>query len=744
MPRSFLFALLVFFPLFVPMPATGAGPEEREVLILHSYNMGQPWTDGIMAGMQKAFGAHPGIHLEVEYMDTRRYHDPAYLTRVLDTVLSYKLRRHFFDLVLLSDNDALRFALRHRDDLFADTPIVFCGVNNFRPEMIEGYSDVTGVAEYPDFRGNMELIARLHPDVRRVVVIGGVRNETDRENRRAFQSALPTIPRRLEVTFWDNVPWGELRGRLGGVGKGTVVFISGLVQEADGDIVPFGEVIREIHKRAPSVPVYSAWDFLLGEGVVGGLVVSSRRQGYLGGELALKVLSGQDADTLPVVTRGTNLYMFDYRELKRAGIPLEALPPGSTVVNRPPPFLNLSRQEVWILAGLSVVLLGTLAALLVAMVRQRRAEEELRESEERFRAIADFTYDWEVWTGTDGQLKWINPSVEHHTGYTPAECLAMADYPRPLLCEEDADEVMRVFRAALEERTAGSDLVFRIRRRDGESRCMAASWYPIYNARGEYLGLRSSMRDVTERQAALAHLREVNEELDAFVRTVSHDLRSHLTPVIGFADFLLREYGGSLDVTGREALGEIVRQGQRMHAMLEDLLALARVGYAETPPEPVDSAEVVRDVLITLTPRLAETGGRVKLEGELPKVYIPRFYLVQALENLLGNAVRYGSRGGPIEVGAAAGKERVCFFVRDHGPGVPDAEKERVFDLFYRGSSGRDKAGTGVGLATVRRIARRCGGRTWVEDTPGGGATFWLEVESAPPQGGGESGGSLS
>lgn len=734
MLRPFLAAASLFLVLAAPLPAKSAEPQDREVLILHSYSLSQPWTNGIMGGMQKVLAEKPGIHVEVEYMDTKRYHDPEYLTRVLDTVLSYKLRRHSFDLVMLSDNDALNFALRHRHDLFRDTPIVFCGVNNFNPEMIAGVEGITGVAEYPNFRDTLKLVLKFHPRARRVTVIGGMTNETDRQNRRIFMAVAPQFAGELDFSFWDDVPWSRMRERFRKPGMGDVVFINGLVTDPDGDIVPYREVIGELHRIAPQVPVYSGWDFLLGDGIIGGKLVSSWRQGRLAAEMGERVLAGEAPASIPVVTQGANAWMFDWRELKRFGISLQALPSGSTIVNRPSPFLRLSRQEAWLLSGVGTVLVVSLVVLLVSSARQRRAEAALRESEERFRAIADYTHDMEVWTGTDWRLKWVNPSAERLTGYTQAEFLAMTDFPRPLLFEENADEVMSAYVTALEGRTSGNDYPFRFRRSNGDERWVAVSWQPIHSSRGEWLGMRSSLRDISERKAAETHLRELNEELDAFVRTVSHDLRGQLTPLIGFSEFLQKEYGACLDVTAREILAEIERGGLRMHALLEDLLALARVGYLEVPHEPVDSAAVAREVLMTLTPRVAEVGATVELKS-LPPVYIHPCYLQQAFENLIANALRYGARrGGLVEIGGLVRPGVVSFYVRDHGPGVPDPEKNRIFDLFYRGDRREERGGTGVGLATVRRIARRCGGRAWVEDTPGGGATFWLEVESSPPR----------
>jgi signal transduction histidine kinase len=161
-----------------------------------------------------------------------------------------------------------------------------------------------------------------------------------------------------------------------------------------------------------------------------------------------------------------------------------------------------------------------------------------------------------------------------------------------------------------------------------------------------------------------------------------------------------------------------------MAAMMEDLLALARVGKLPMPEEPVDTDAVVCEVLQELGSRIACAGLAVSREP-LPPVKMPRTLLAQIFANLIDNAIRYaGKEGDPIEVGGVREGERVRFFVRDRGPGIPEGERCSIFDVFYRGSTGKGVPGTGVGLATVQKIAR------FMTATPGwrrrgGGSTFW-------------------
>ncbi len=234
-------------------------------------------------------------------------------------------------------------------------------------------------------------------------------------------------------------------------------------------------------------------------------------------------------------------------------------------------------------------------------------------------------------------------------------------------------------------------------------------------------------RDITERTEAAKRLREANRELDAFVYTVSHDLRAPLTPIIGYAEFLQENYRDRLDEAALDILQDIEIQGLRLLDLLEDLLTLSQVGRLPEPAEPVSLAAVVEEAAAHWSSLLMERGLEV-ITDSLSALRIPRTLLGELFSNLIGNAVRYaGADGGPIEIGCRRRGSRIRVFVRDHGPGISSAEARLIFDPFFRGECARSIPGTGIGLAIVRKIVRLYDGRIWVEETPGGGATFWLE-----------------
>jgi len=235
-------------------------------------------------------------------------------------------------------------------------------------------------------------------------------------------------------------------------------------------------------------------------------------------------------------------------------------------------------------------------------------------------------------------------------------------------------------------------------------------------------------KEVADRKSAEAKLKFANRELEEFVYMVSHDLRGPLTGILGYTEALQTICRDRLDETALDCLREITAAGEKMTMLMEDLLTLATVGRLQKADKPFDARDTVNEVLLSLAVEISSAGVDVKV-GALPRVQVPATLLSQIFSNLIGNAIRYGCQvGAMIEVEGERIGEVLRFSVRDHGPGVPPEERERIFEVFFRGRVGKAQKGTGIGLATVRKIARIYGGRAWVEETPGGGSTFIIEM----------------
>ena len=280
------------------------------------------------------------------------------------------------------------------------------------------------------------------------------------------------------------------------------------------------------------------------------------------------------------------------------------------------------------------------------------------------------------------------------------------------------------------------DFENRYRAKDGSYRWL--SWKAAsFASRGL---LYAAAHDITQQKATeralhqhAADLTATNHELEAFSYSVSHDLRSPLRSLDGFAQAVLEDYQDRLDETGRDYLTRIRNAAQRMGSLIDDLLSLSRVTRAELSRARVDLTAMVTEIAASLGEQatgrkvdwLVQSG--VAVDGDLRLLRI-------ALENLLGNAWKFTEKtpAATIQFGTTTTPEgRSALFVRDNGAGFDMAHATKLFGAFQRLHGATEFAGTGIGLATVQRVIRRHGGRIWAEGAVGKGATFFFTLEAS-------------
>lgn len=261
----------------------------------------------------------------------------------------------------------------------------------------------------------------------------------------------------------------------------------------------------------------------------------------------------------------------------------------------------------------------------------------------------------------------------------------------------------------------------------------------VPGGRDDELGrLARSFNTMADRVARSHHeledkVAERTAELESFSYSVSHDLRAPLRAIHGFARILLEDHQANLDPEAQRLLGVIDQNTRQMGHLIDDLLAFSRLGRQSISRAPVDMTELTGSVVEEIRRTEAERNGHFEIEiGELRPAYGDPALLRQVISNLIQNAVKF-SRGRPqprIEVGSSANGDQTIYFVKDNGAGFDPRYKDKLFGVFQRLHRAEEFEGTGVGLAIVKRIVQRHGGRVWAEGKTGEGATFYFTVPS--------------
>jgi light-regulated signal transduction histidine kinase (bacteriophytochrome) len=232
------------------------------------------------------------------------------------------------------------------------------------------------------------------------------------------------------------------------------------------------------------------------------------------------------------------------------------------------------------------------------------------------------------------------------------------------------------------------------------------------------------------KQAVILELESANRDLEAFSHSVSHDLRTPLHQIIGFVELLLQDPAPSLPAQHLEFLTTIRQSATHMGTLIDDLLSFSHTGHMELCKTQIDAGLLVKDALGDFQSQTAARGIVWKI-NPLPQLWADRALLRMVLINLMSNAVKFTSgRADPqIEIGCAPGAgDETVFFIRDNGAGFDPAGTDKLFGVFQRLHTQSQFKGTGIGLANVKRIIQRHGGRTWADGIVDGGATFYFSM----------------
>jgi PAS domain S-box-containing protein len=692
------------FLLVLIYPAAAEEPAVKNVLILHNWSSLPPsWNL-----MESTVRAHvPGqINFYNASVENPRFDEKEYRESLAETIgrgySGVKL-----DLVVAATYQVLQFALQYRDKMSPGVPIIFTDVA--RQEAEKMWPGVTGVIVPLGMRETIDLALRFHPDTKTVAVIAGI-SQWDKYWLSVAHSEL--------LRHQDKVKEIDIIGPVGPQILEKVAKLPShsvlLFQLRPDDLTqPAFEPIDILTAVAKRLPTYSAWPGLaLNRGGVGGAYRDLPKEAVLNGEVAARVLSGEQLENIPIVHDSDLQVHVDWRALQRWHVAESALPPGTVVEYRQATWWQRDRQYIVVAMILIVAQALLIAGLLWQRARKQKAEAVLRESEERFRVMADTTPSLVWMCDASGRITYLNDRRIAFTGPDPGE--GYGDNWITYVHPDDVERILGTLYEALKRKEPFSQ-EYRLRRSDGVYRWMFDVASPRVNGDGSFGGFIGSAIDTTDQKLAQQALEKVSGQLieaqekerSRIARDLHDDICQRLALLSMEIERANRTSNGSSAAT-KQSLDEI-----RNHCsqIASDVQSLSHQLHSST----LDYLGVVAAIRafcgeVSKQHQVSIAFHETRVPKHLPKDI--SLCLFRVAQEALHNAVKY-SGGSQFAVALFAMEDEVQLVVRDTGAGfdVEQAKKNR-----------------GLGLVSMQERINLVHGRFAVDSKPGRGTRIFAGV----------------
>jgi len=739
-----LLLLLVLILIGCPWttPAAHAESDKKTILYLNSYHDGYQWSDTILDGIRNELARSSfKIELQVEYMDAKKYN----IAPVVDSLLELyreKFAEEHFDVVIVSDDDAFNFALQYRDELFPTVPVVFCGVNDLSDEDLQG-GNLTGVVETFDLASTLDIALRLHPQRRHMIVVGDT-STAGLAIKHQIEEMVAAYPEKLDVSYWTQLGLEEVQQRVKTLSDDVFLFFIPNYQEIGDRFYSAEEVMEAIYSHS-AVPLYTAWEFLLGHGAVGGNMISGLEYGRQATLMALRILDGERTDTIPVSLKPDGVYLFDYQVMQQLQIDEELLPAGSTIINAPRAFYELPRKLFWAIIISCILLLFTVFFLGTNMIVRRQVERRMREQLTFQETLIDTIPQLVSWKDGRGRYVGANRTFASFFGLREVGEVVHKTTRDVVQDENYVKWSMSADTAVV----SGSEAFRKVRRKivdpDSQESWLEVNKVALRDQHGKISGILTTAENITREWNLEKQLLQSQkmEAIGTLAGGIAHDFNNILTSIINSTELAVGDVPPGSQT--EQDLARVLKAAHRGGRVVKQITAFSRPtqeGFRST-----DCAAVISEVIHLMEVSLpSNIDIKSYISPSIEPIHADPTQIHQALMNLCTNAFHsLREQGGVLEIRleeAALEKDEAAYLelepgsfikltVTDNGPGIPPGIIDKIFDPFF---SSKDKAeGSGLGLSVVHGIVKGHGGGVRVRSEAGAETVFEIFLPKIPP-----------
>jgi PAS domain S-box-containing protein len=719
--------LLLSLPL---LPSLWAGQEKeiKRVLILYSEDNAHPAHELTDQGILSTFRSNTpfGVQVYKEYLDVTRFSGSANAQAFADY-----LRRKYagikIDTIITVYPAAADFILREATDVFPDIPVVANQLSRAyaaKPKDSSPRRAMTGTITGDNAAGLLDFAFRMRPGTKHVALVGGTA-PNNVYSEQVFRKSLEPYLEKLELINLTKLSMEETLARVSSLPPDTIILYAAISSDGKGQSFVPRDALLTI-SRAANAPVFGLYDSFMGYGIVGGRLVSWEHLGREAAEMALRIMGGKPASSIPFGGEQAYIDLYDWRELKRWDIPESAVPPGSEVRFRVPSHWEAHRGAI--IGTIAVIMIESflILGLVINLRRRRLAERSLSQSEARL-SLAAASANAGLWsiTADTGQV-WATDKIRELFGFPPHVELHYKDVLR-MIHPEDRERVHQTVQQAMQ---SGEELVieYRVLRADGSVRWIASRGRLQPNAEGKPRRFMGVSVDVSERKQAEDTLRRQEQDLSKLtgriinaqeeeLRRLSRELHDDLTQRLAALALDAALIEKELNTSQPQAVQGLKDLRTNLSEVAEEVHDLSR----QLHPSILDDLGLVQAVQAECAAFSKKTGIALSFMPDAIPDSVPQplaLCLYRVMREGLQNIAKH-SRAAAASITLQGLSDGIRLLIQDKGIGFDPKEVKKK---------------AGIGLSSMRERVRLINGTISLESKPGQGT----EIEVFIPLRGGD------
>lgn len=686
--------LIILLLLVVSLQASSS-----QILLLQSYNKGLKWSDDLSKGVEDVFLKHKKYELTTEYMDSKKNTSKEYKDIVHKLFLK-KLKLQKYDVVVVADNYAIEFVLKYKDELFKDTPLIFCGLDKDSPgiDIPKVLSlNIPVVLENKQVDTNVRFITEIIPLMEELYLINDLTLSSKLINKKIL-IATKKINKEIDVKLSLNGDIKKIEKDFLSLSKNSVVLFGSLFINSKGQYIPYYKV-NDLIKKSP-VPIFSLTDSHFGKGVIGGILSTGYVQGEESAKLVVNILEKENKKIIkPIIAEA--LWFFDYAVLKKYNLEDITLPNNSKVINLPKDFFEKHKDVINIIFIIFPFILISLIVAVISIILKTKAQKKLKVQKRLSEAQLNNLESFVFWIDNKGKIRGCNKSFENFIKKEKSEII-----------NNDIDLILSFINKFITK-----EEIFKLKSFDFTYK---SKEYFVKNKyikdENENLEAVTIITDITDKKQAeinkqfiiqQSKLTEVGEMLSALV----HQWKAPLVELSVIAHKM--HYYNKKDKLNTEHIENFYENIMKQTIFMSETMDSFR-GFIKTSnkPIPFDISVGIKEMLDMLKESLLYNNIKINYINIINKsIYLDGYpnEFKQVILNLINNAkdsilesrsLDQNSKKGNIEIILTQIEESVKIKILDDGLGFKDDTEKQVFEPYF---TTKDE-GIGIGLYMAKLI----------------------------------------